>query len=79
MKTITIVGIILIGLGAVGLIYGGISYTSTEHVIDMGAMHVQVDETKHIPLSPIAGSVAIVLGVVLMVVGRKRGGSGSSL
>ncbi len=79
MKNMTIIGIILIGLGTLGLIYGGITYTSAEHVIDMGAMHVQVDETKHIPLSPIAGSVAIVLGVVLMVAGRKRGGSGSSL
>jgi hypothetical protein len=75
----TIIGIILIVLGVVGLIYGGISYTSSRNVVDMGSMHVQVNESKQIPLSPVAGAVAVAIGVILMIVGRRRHPSGSTL
>lgn len=72
MNIITIIGIILIVLGVVGLIYGGITYTSSRNVVDMGPMHVQVNESKQIPLSPIVGAVAVAIGVILILVGRRR-------
>jgi hypothetical protein len=72
MKIITIVGIILIVLGAIGLIYGGITYTSSKDIVDLGAVHLEVDQQKHIPLSPIFGGVALGLGVILIVAGRRR-------
>lgn len=79
MNIITIIGIILIVLGVVGLIYGGIDYTTTKNVVDMGPMHVNVDQHKQIPLSPIAGAVAVALGVVLIIFGRGRRASGSAI
>jgi len=78
MSTTTVIGIVLIALGAVGLIYGGITYTTSSNVLDMGGMHVQVDEKKQVPLSPIAGAVAVVAGVILVVVGRRKHGGGSA-
>ncbi|MGB5105186.1 MAG: DUF3185 domain-containing protein [Candidatus Zixiibacteriota bacterium] len=72
MKVMTIVGIILIVLGAIGLIYGGITYTSSKDVIDLGAVKLEVDQQKQIPLSPIFGGIAMVLGVILVVAGRRR-------
>ena len=72
MKTMTLIGIILIVLGVVGLIYGGITYTSSKNVVEVGSMRVQVDEKRQIPLSPIAGAVAVAAGVVLIVVGRRQ-------
>ncbi len=72
MNTIILVGIILITLGAVGLIWGGISYTSSRNAVDMGSMHVQIDQTSHIPLSPIAGAAAVAAGIILIFVGRRR-------
>jgi len=75
----TIIGIILIALGVVGLIYGGITYTSSRNVVDMGSVHLQVDQKKQIPLSPIAGATAVAIGVVLIILGRRRRASGSSL
>jgi hypothetical protein len=71
MKPMTIIGIILIVLGVVGLIYGGITYTSSKNVVEMGSMRVQVDEAHQIPLSPIAGAVLLAAGVVLVIVGRR--------
>ena len=79
MNITTIIGIILIVLGVVGLIYGGINYTTTKNVVDMGPMHVQVDQKKEIPLSPIAGAGAVAVGVILMLVGRRRNAGGSVL
>ena len=72
MKTLSIVGIILIVLGAIGLIYGGITYTSSKDVVDLGAVHLEVDQQKHIPLSPIFGAVALGLGTILIFAGRRR-------
>jgi hypothetical protein len=68
----TIVGLILVVLGVAGLIYGGITYTSSENVVDLGSVHLKVDQTRQIPLSPIAGSAAIGLGVLLIIFGRRR-------
>lgn len=78
MNIITVLGIVLIVLGAAALIYGGITYTSSENVIDMGSMHVEVDQARHIPLSPIAGAASVVAGIVMMVVGRRRQASGGA-
>jgi len=62
-----ILGAILIVLGLIGLLYGGISYTKREKVIDAGPIQVSADEKKTIPLPPIAGALALVAGVVLVL------------
>jgi hypothetical protein len=76
MNILTIIGIILIVLGVVGLIYGGITYTSSKNVVDIGSVHLKVDDKETIPLSPIAGAAAVAVGVILIIVGRRRGASG---
>jgi len=68
MNVITIIGIILIVLGVVGLIYGGITYTFNKNIIDMGPLHLRVNQTDQIPQSPIAGAAAVVVGVKLIIV-----------
>ena len=72
MKNITIIGIILIVLGVVGLIYGGISYTSSSNTVHMGDVNLQIEEKRKVPISPIAGAVAVVGGTVLIMAGRKK-------
>jgi len=72
MKIVTIIGIILIVIGAAGLIWGGINYTSGRNTVDMGGMHLEVDQTRHIPFSPIGGALALVGGIILILVGRRQ-------
>jgi hypothetical protein len=72
MNITTIIGITLIVLGVVGLVYGGITYTSSKNVVDVGSMHVQVDQKQQIPLSPVFGAAAVAVGVVLIILGRRR-------
>ena len=65
-------GIVLIVLGLFGLVWGGITYTTRETVVDIGPIHATRDQTHNIPLPPIAGAVALIGGVVLLVASSKR-------
>jgi len=73
MKTNTLIGIILIVLGIVAFAYQGITYTTREKVVDLGPIQVTSETTKTFPLSPILGGIALVGGIVVLVVGNKKG------
>ena len=64
-------GIILIALGLFGLAWGGFTYTTRETVVDIGPIHATRDKTHSIPLPPIAGAVAVIGGIILLVTRRK--------
>ena len=73
MKTYTLAGIILIVIGIIAFAYQGISYTTREKVVDLGPIQVTADKTKTLPLPPILGDIALVGGIVLLVMGNKKG------
>jgi hypothetical protein len=73
MKTNMLIGIILIVIGIVAFAYQGITYTTREKVIDIGSIEVTADKTKTLPLPPIVGGIALVGGIVLLVMGSKKG------
>jgi hypothetical protein len=64
---VKLVGIVLVVLGVVGLAYGGLAWTTTKKVVDMGPLQVTHDETHSVPLPPIAGGVCLIAGVALLV------------
>ena len=66
-----IAGIVLIVVGLFGLAWGGFSYTTSEKIVDIGPIHATRDETHHVPMPPIAGAVALVGGVALLLAGKK--------
>lgn len=72
MKPMSLMGIVLIVLGALALAYQGINYTREKNVVDMGSMHVTTETHERIPLPPILGGLAVVGGVVLLVVGARN-------
>ena len=65
-------GMILIALGLLGLAWGGFTYTTREKIVDIGPIHATREKTHNIPLPPIAGAVALIGGIVLLVAGRKQ-------
>ncbi|MEK6690615.1 MAG: DUF3185 domain-containing protein [Nitrospirota bacterium] len=73
MKTYTLIGIILIVIGIVAFVYQGITYTTKEKVVDLGPIQVTADKTRTLPLPPIVGGIALVGGIVLLVMGNKKG------
>ncbi len=69
-----IVGFALIAIGMIALLWGGISWTQRKTVVDAGPLQVQTNERKTLPLPPIAGGIALVAGVLLVLVpSRTRG------
>jgi hypothetical protein len=72
MKLASIVGILLIVFGVIGLAVGGINYTRREKVIDIGPIEATAEKRERIPLSPVAGGIALAAGVVLLVAGNRR-------
>ena len=64
-------GIILIVLGLLGLAWGGFTYTTREKVLDIGPIHATREETHNVPLPPIAGAVALIGSVVLLVTAKR--------
>ena len=65
-----IIGIVLIVVGLVALAYGGFTYTTNEKVVDIGPIHATREKTHDIPLSPIAGGLALLGGIALVVISK---------
>jgi uncharacterized membrane protein HdeD (DUF308 family) len=72
MKPRTITGIVLVALGVLALAYQGVTYSSRGDTIDLGPLTITTREKKTIPLPPILGVLALVGGVVLMVLDRRK-------
>ena len=63
-----IVGLVLVALGIIALVWGGISWTQEKNVVDAGPIQVQTEERKSLPMPPVLGGVALVVGAVLLLV-----------
>src|SRR5688572_23866578 len=50
-----LVAIALIALGVVGLVWGGISWTETDTVADLGPVEIKSENRESLPLPPIVG------------------------
>jgi hypothetical protein len=70
MSSRGIVAVILVTLGIVVLAYSGITLRTPGRPIDIGPVHVETTHSHFIP--PIAGAIALVGGIVLLVVGNKK-------
>lgn len=60
-----IVAVILITLGAVVLVYSGITLKTPGKPIDVLGLHIETTKRHFIP--PVAGAIALVGGIVLLV------------
>ena len=73
MTPLRILGAILIVAGALGLAFGGFSYTKETHQAEIGPLKFSVAEKEQVNVPVWAGLGAVVIGLVLVVVGGKRG------
>jgi uncharacterized membrane protein HdeD (DUF308 family) len=67
-----ILGVILIVLGIVALAYQGITYTTSEKVVDLGPLQVEATRERTIPLPPLVGAAAVIGGVLLIALSSRR-------
>jgi hypothetical protein len=70
MRPKTIIAGILIVLGIVVLAYSGITYKTRGKPVDVGPLHVETTRSHFIP--PVAGAVALVGGIMLLVLDSRK-------
>lgn len=72
MNAKKIVGIVLLVAGVLALAYGGFTYTKDTHEAQLGPIELSVEEKERVNVPVWAGAAAVVTGVLLLVLDRKR-------
>jgi hypothetical protein len=71
MRFLMILGVVLVIFGVVALAFQGVTFFTQERVVDAGPFKVDVSRPHTIIFNPIAGIVAMVAGLVLVMAGRR--------
>lgn len=72
MNPLRLAAVVLIVAGVLGLAYGGFSYTRETHQAKLGPIEVSVQDRETVQVPIWLGAGAIVAGVLLLVVGKRR-------
>lgn len=67
-----LLAILLLVCGALGLAYGGFSYTKQSHHMDLGDLHMEVREKERVNIPLWVGVGALVAGAALLVTASRR-------
>lgn len=67
-----ILGVILIIAGIIGFLVTGVSYTTSEEVVDMGPLQVEQEQERSLPITPMVSGILVVVGGVITVMGGRR-------
>ncbi len=67
-----LIGFALLILGIVSLVYGGIHYKDQKTVLEVGDFKATATEQKTIPIPPVVGVIAVIGGVALLLIDKRR-------
>jgi LPXTG-motif cell wall-anchored protein len=67
-----ILALVLIVVGVLALVYEGFTYTKRRDTVQVGPVGITADQKQTVPVPPIVGVVAIVAGLGLLFVSRKK-------
>jgi len=70
MRPLVVVGILLIVFGVCALMFQGMTYYTTDRVVDAGPFKVDVQKPHTIVLHPIVGITAVAGGIAMLVSSR---------
>ncbi|OLC28933.1 MAG: DUF3185 domain-containing protein [Verrucomicrobia bacterium] len=73
MKPAAIVGIILIIIGIIGFAYGSLGWTTEKKDAQLGPLEITHKESHGIDFPPIASGICLAGGIILLIVGSRKG------
>lgn len=68
MNGIKLLGLLLVIAGALGLAYGGVTYTRATHEARVGPFAMTMQDRQTVPIPVWAGLAGVVVGGVLLLV-----------
>lgn len=71
MNSSKIIGIMLIVAGALGVVYGGFSFTKETTGLKIGSMELKVQEQETVNVPMVVSAGVIALGVFLLMLRHK--------
>jgi hypothetical protein len=72
MRSLVLIGLVLVVLGIVALLVPSYTYFTTDRVADVGFFKLDISKPHTLILNPIVGVVALVAGLVLVLLGRRE-------
>ena len=66
-----VLGVVLVVLGLLGLLYGGITWTRKDTVVDAGPIEITADKSERVAIPPVAGGLLVLAGAALLVMRRQ--------
>lgn len=72
MKSLVMVGVLLIAAGAAGLIFKSFSYESQETVAKIGSLEANAEITKEVEVPQALSLIVIAAGAALLIIGLKK-------
>ena len=72
MRNLMMVGVLLVVLGIAGLIVQNVTFTESKEVLDIGPLELRSEEQHNIPIPTIAGIIAVIAGLGMIVASRRN-------
>lgn len=72
MKSINLIGVLLVVLGLAALAYQGFGYTSRDTVLDVGPFRATTERSRWVALPPLIGAAAVAAGVGALALGMRK-------
>jgi hypothetical protein len=71
MRALVVIGVLLILFGVAALAFQGLTFFTTERVVDAGPFKVDVQRPHTIIFHPVVGLAALAGGAVLVIAGSR--------
>jgi len=66
------IGILLIIIGAIGVIWGGVTYVKDRDTTHIGPVDIVVEKKERISIPPVVGVAALIAGGLLVGMSSRR-------
>jgi len=67
------IGLLLIVIGAIGVIWGGFSYIKDRDTAHLGPVNIVIENKDRVSIPPVVGLAALLAGGLLVVMSSRKG------